>query len=141
MSYAFAPGLQAGVYQRLVGDAALGAAGRRRDLRRAAGAWADGRPAADYVTLGEERVRANGTKTSDGRDPRLHGDGAFRARRVRRGEADRGGGLRCLVDAPLALEAGRLVALRFLRAGAERGPAPEKRRVTLRFRAVVDQDD
>ena len=47
----------------------------------------------------------------------------------------------CLVDAPLALEPGRLVALRFLRAGAERGPAPEKRKVTLRFRAVVDQDD
>ena len=43
-------------------------------------------------------------------------------------------------DAPLALEAGRLVALRFLRAGAERGRAPEKRRVSLRFRAVVDQD-
>ncbi len=35
---------------------------------------------------------------------------------------------------------GRLVALRFLRAAAERGPAPEKRKVSLRFRAVVDQD-
>ena len=46
-----------------------------------------------------------------------------------------------LVDAPLALEAGRLVALRFLRAGAERGAAPARRKVTLRFRAVVDQDD
>ena len=44
-------------------------------------------------------------------------------------------------DTPLALDAGRLVALRFLRAGAERGPAPEKRKVTLRFRAVVDQDN
>ena len=46
----------------------------------------------------------------------------------------------CLVDAPLVLDAGRLVALRFLRAGAERGPAPEKRKVTLRFRAVVDHE-
>jgi hypothetical protein len=46
-----------------------------------------------------------------------------------------------LVDAPLPFEGGRLVGLRFLRAGAERGPAPTKRTVTLRFRAVVDQDD
>ena len=46
----------------------------------------------------------------------------------------------CLIDAPMALESGRLVALRFVRAAAERGPAPEKRRVALRFRAVVDQD-
>ena len=45
-----------------------------------------------------------------------------------------------LVDAPLALGAGRLVALHFLRAGAERGRAPEKRKITLRFRAVVDGD-
>ncbi len=45
-----------------------------------------------------------------------------------------------LVDAPLALDAGRLVALRFLRASAERGRAPVKRRVVLRFRAVVDGD-
>ena len=67
--------------------------GRRRDLRRAARPGR-GRPAPDYVTLGEETVRANGTKTSAGRDARLHGDRAFRARRVRGGEADRGGGLR-----------------------------------------------
>jgi hypothetical protein len=45
-----------------------------------------------------------------------------------------------LVDAPLALASGRLVALRFLRASAERGRPPVKRRVVLRFRAVVDED-
>ena len=35
---------------------------------------------------------------------------------------------------------GVLVGLRFLRAKATRGPAPEKRQVTLRFRAVLDQN-
>ena len=45
-----------------------------------------------------------------------------------------------LIDAPLALASGHLVALRFLAAKAERGRAPEKRKVSLRFRAVVDQN-
>ena len=46
-----------------------------------------------------------------------------------------------LTGAPLSLQAGRVVALRFLSARAERAKAPEKRRVTLRFRATLDQDD
>ena len=140
MSFAFAPGLQAKVYQRLVGDAALGALvdGAIFDAPLA---WAEDDQRTDYVTLGEETVRANGTKTSAGA---IHDfvvtvhsarDGFDAAKRIAAAVCA------CLVDAPLALETGRLVALRFLRAGAERGPAPEKRKVTLRFRAVVDQDD
>jgi hypothetical protein len=46
-----------------------------------------------------------------------------------------------LVDAPLALSQGALIDLRVLQAKAERGRAPEKRKVSLRFRAIVDQDD
>jgi uncharacterized protein DUF3168 len=135
VSYAFSAGLQAAVYQRLLGDAALGAlVGEIHDAPVAVA------PDADYVTLGEESVRANDTKTSFGA---LHDftvtvhsarDGFDAAKRIAAAVCA------CLVDAPLALEAGRLVGLRFLRAGAERGPAPEKRKVTLRFRAVVDQD-
>ena len=73
------------------------------------------------MTLGEETVRANDTKTSAGA---LHDftvtvhsgrDGFDGAKRVAAAVCA------ALVDAPLALEAGRLVALRFLRAGAERG--------------------
>ena len=134
MSY-FSAGLQAAVYQRLVGDAALSAL-----VTAIHDAPIGVAPDADYVTLGEETVRANDTKTSLGA---LHDftvtvhsarDGFETAKRIAAAVCA------CLVDAPLALEAGRLVALRFLRAGAERGPAPGKRKVTLRFRAVVDQD-
>jgi hypothetical protein len=136
MSYGFSAGLQAAVFQRLVGDVALaglvGGAVFDAPLTVA--------PDADYVMIGEESVRANDTKTSVGA---LH-DFTVTVHSARDGfeAAKRIAGAVCaaLVDAPLALEAGRLVALRFLRAGAERGPAPEKRKVTLRFRAVVDQD-
>jgi hypothetical protein len=138
MSSAWSAELQAAVYQRLVGDAALAA------LVGAAiydAPLADGAVQADYVTLGEETVRANDTVTSRGAvhefSVAVHSgrDGFDSAKRIA------GAVCNCLVDAPLALDGGRVVALRFFRASAVRGPAPEKRRVALRFSAVVDQDD
>ena len=137
MSFAFSAGLQAGVFARLRDDAAVAAL--------IGGAIFDAPPPLDpeeteYVLLGEETVRSNGTKTSDGA---LHDftvtvvsgrDGFDGAKRVAAAVCA------ALIDAPMALDAGRLVALRFLRAGAVRGPAPARRKVTLRFRAVVDQD-
>jgi hypothetical protein len=133
MSFAFSAGLQAAVYQRLAGDAGLaGTAILDAPL--------EGGAATDYVTLGEETVRANDTKTSRGA---VH-DFAVTVHSGRDGfdTAKRIAAAVCasLVDAPLALAEGRLVAMRFLRAAATRGPAPEKRRIALRFRAVVDQD-
>jgi hypothetical protein len=140
VSYALSAGLQAAVYRRLAGDAELAAlAGGAIYDAPPEGAPADGMP--DYVTLGAETVRPNDTMTSVGA---LHDftvtvhsarDGFERAKRIAATVCA------CLVDAPLALDGGRLVALRFLRATAERGRAPEKRRVSLRFRAVVDRDD
>jgi hypothetical protein len=138
MSYALAAELQARVFARLAGDAAVaGLVGS---------AIYDAPPAlapaeTDYVLLGEETVRDNGTKTSGGAihdfSVSVHSgrDGFAHVKRVAEAVCA------ALVDAPLALGAGRLVALRFLRAGAERGRAPEKRKVILRFRAVVDRDD
>lgn len=137
MSYAFAAGLQARIFARLQADADLAAL--------TGGAIFDAPPPlapeeTDYVLLGEETVRANDTKTSVGA---LHDfsvtvvsgrDGFDWVKRVA------GAACLALVDAPLTLDAGRLVALRFLRASAERGAAPNRRKVTLRFRAVVDQD-
>ena len=137
MSYLFAAGLQAKVYERLAGDAALaelvGTAIHDAPLKPGPeGA------ARDYVTLGEETVRANDTKTSTGA---LH-DFTVTVHSARDGfdTAKRIAAAVCasLVDAPLVLDPGRLVALRFLRAGAERGPSPEKRKISMRFRAVVD---
>lgn len=140
MSYAFSVGLQAAVYQRLAGDADLvslvGSGIHDAPLELGPGA-----EAGDHVTLGEERVRANGTKTSDGAvhdfDVAVHSgcDGFDTAKRIAAAVCA------CLVDAPLTLDRGRLVGLRFLSARAERGPAPVKRRISLRFRAVVDSDD
>ena len=138
MSFAFSTGLQGKIFERLTADAGLtalvGGAIYDAPLQPATDA------APDFVTLGEETVRANDTKTSSGAihdfTVTVHSarDGFDAAKRIAAAICA------CLVDAPLALEAGRLVALRFLRAGAERGRAPEKRRVSLRFRAVVDHE-
>ena len=138
MSYALGAGLQAQVFARLAGDAAIAAL--------IGEAIYDAPPplppeATDYVLLGDETVRDNGTKTNAGAvhdfSVIVHSgrDGFDHAKRVAAAICG------ALVDAPLALQGGHLVALRFLRAGAERGPAPTKRTVILRFRAVVDQDD
>lgn len=138
MSYQFAAGLQAAVYARLSGDAAVTAlaSGGIHDAALERGVVAE-----DFVTLGEERARANDTKTSRGAihefEVGVHSirDGFQRAKRI--------AGAICasLTNGSLPLEAGRVVALRFVSARAERGRAPEKRKVTLRFRAVVDEDD
>ncbi len=139
MSCAFSFGLQRAVYDRLAGDLELTAL--------VGGAIHDAPPEvpvadrpADYVTLGEETVRPFGTKTSLGAihdfDVNVHSsrDGFERAKAIASAVCG------ALVDAPIGVEGGRLVALRFLRARADRGPAPERRRIALRFRAVVDED-
>lgn len=136
MTFSHSLDLQARVYARLAGDAALAGL---------VGSAIYDAPPPDapetYVTLGTETVRDFGTMTSAGA---LHdftvsvhsrNDGFEAPKRIAAAVCA------ALVDASLALETGKLVALRFLRAGAERGRSPERRRVTLRFRAVVDQDD
>lgn len=140
MSSLFSADLQAAVYRRLTGDAVL--------ANLIGGAIHDAPPdgprggdAPDHVTLGEETVRPNDTMTSHGA---LHDftvtvhsarDGFERAKRIAAAVCE------SLVDADLAIDGGRVVALRFLRATAERGRAPARRRIALRFRAVVDQND
>jgi hypothetical protein len=137
VSYAFASGLQAGIFARLAGDATLAQLIDDR-IHDAPLALAPGDT--EYVTIGEESVRDFATKTSDGA---IH-DFTVTAHSGRDGfdGVKRVAAAVCaaLVDAPLALASGRLVALRFLRASAERGRPPVKRRVVLRFRAVVDED-
>jgi hypothetical protein len=96
--------------------------------------------APDHITLGEELVRANNTKTSVGAvhdiSVTVHSqrDGFETAKKLAAAVCE------SLIDAPLQLTRGNLVSLRFLQAKAERGRSPEKRKVALRFRAVVDQD-
>ena len=140
MSYVFSAGLQAAVYQRLTGDAALstlvGTAIYDSPLEHA-----PDQIAPDHITLGEETVRANDTATSRGATHdftvTVHSgrDGFDAVKKIA------GAVCSSLVDAQLSLDEGQLVALRFLQARAVRGRAPVKRKVTLRFRAVVDLDN
>jgi hypothetical protein len=138
MTLRHAGALQSAVYARLAGDPALGAL--------IGGAVYDAPPepagaaALAHVTLGEERVRPFDTKTSRGARHEfavtVHSgaDGFATAKTVAAAVCD------ALVEAPLALGTGHLVSITFVRAAAERGPAPEKRRVSLLFRAVIDQN-
>jgi hypothetical protein len=140
VSCTFAADLQAAIYTRLTGDRELWDLVGDRIYDAPLEAEED-ETMPDHVTLGEESVRPWSSKTSDGA---VHDfDVAVHSRRDGFSTAKRIAGAICaaLVDAPLAVDAGRVVALRFVRAKSERGRAPEKRKVTLRFRAVIDQDD
>ncbi|TPE50724.1 DUF3168 domain-containing protein [Amaricoccus solimangrovi] len=138
MTLSFGVGLQAAVHARLVSDAALAA------LIGAAVYDAPPDPARvarlAHVTLGEERVRPFDTKTSSGAEHdfavTVHSgeDGFATAKRIAAAVCA------ALVDAPLSLAHGKLVSISFRRATAERAAAPEKRRVSLMFRAIIDQD-
>ena len=118
MSYAYAGGLQARVYQRLIDDPALSAlvGGAVYDAPLEPALAAAG---PDYVTLGEETVRPNGTKTSRGAIHDFTVTVHSGPRRVRGGEGDRGGGLR-LPDRRAAGARGRAAGRRC----ASCAPAP-----------------
>lgn len=140
MSYEYAAGLQAAIYQRLIGDMALESLIGNQIYDAPLEGKGD-EVAPDHVTLGEEMTRAWTTKTSAGAvhdfDVTVHSgrDGFDAAKKIA------GAVCAALVDAPLVVPGGRVVSLRFLRAKAERNTAPEKRRVSLRFRAVLDEDN
>jgi len=139
MTYRYSAGLQAAIYERLAGDAALGEL--IGDAIYDAPLDEPENAARDHITLGDESIRSFDTKTSFGAihdfNVRVHSarDGFETAKRI--------AAVVCaaLVDAPLTLAEGRLVSTRFLRAKAERGAAPEKPRISLLFRAVVDQSN
>ncbi len=139
MSYALSAALQAAVYRRLSADPSVSAL-VGSEIYDAPLERARGQAAPDHITLGEDDARPNDTVTSRGA---IHDFGvSVHSGRDGFDAVKRIAGAVCesLVDAPLEIGGGHLVALRFLRAKAERGPAPEKRKVTLRFRAVIDLD-
>jgi hypothetical protein len=138
MTYALSSPLQAAVYAALQASPAVTAltGGRIHDAVPHGAAVAD--PSAVYVTLGEELVRP-----FDARDMRggTH-DFSVTVHSGRDGfaEAKAAAGAICdaLIDAPLVLTRGRLVGLRFVQGQALRGRGPERRRIALRFRAIVE---
>jgi hypothetical protein len=137
MTYATAWALQEAVFQRLRAHpgltALVGAA-----IHDAPPHSAAGDPEGEYVTLGEELVRPFGSAERRGGTHDftvlVHSgrDGFQRAKAIAGAVCD------ALIDAPLTLARGHLVALRFRQAQAARGRGPERRRIVLRFQAVIE---
>lgn len=136
MSYAISSALQTAIYQRLSGDATLGALVGMAIYD----AVPSGPLPALYVTLGQERVRDRSDMTGAGaeHDLSVHvisdAPGFQQAKEAAAAISD------ALVDAGLSLTRGTLVGLRFLRARALRDTNAGTRRIELTFRARVDDN-
>ena len=134
MSYASAEALQEAVHHKLSNDAALAAL--------VGGAIYDALPAGPlpqtYVAIGPEDVRDRSDGTGQGAWHRLtvavvtEASGFRTAKQAAAAIGD------ALIDAPLALSQGRLVALNFQRARARRADRGRLRRIDLTFRARLD---
>jgi len=135
MSYGIAAALQAAVWQRLSGDAAL--------VALVGGAIFDAPPPgplpATYVVLGPEEARARADASGQGAWHRFTVSVVTDAAGFQGAKAVAGAVSDALIDAPLALTRGRLVALNFDRARAWRAGAGDRRRIDLRFRARVEE--
>lgn len=137
MSFALSADLQGAVFQALAGDAAL-AVLVGAEIYDAPLPVGGALPVGEYVTLGEEIVKPFNSMTSQGGvhdfDVTVHStaNGFGAAKTV-------GGAIGAvLIDANLTVTGGALISLRFLKARARRGVAPELRRIEMRFRAVVE---
>jgi len=134
VSYGVAAALQAAVYQRLAGDAALaGLVG---------GAIYDAVPPGPlpetYVSLGEEDARDRSDMTGDGALHSFTVSVVTTVAGFAGAKAAAGAISDALVDADMALSRGILVSLTFDRARARRVEDGDVRRIDLTFRARVD---
>ena len=137
MSLALSGELQGAIYGALSGDLAL-AALVGAEIYDAPLPIGGALPLGEHVTLGEEVVKPFGSATSSGGvhdfDVVVHSTAnGFAAAKLVAAAVDA-----VLVDANLPLVGGHLVSLRFVKAKAKRGIAPELRRIEMRFRAVVE---
>lgn len=136
MSYGMAAALQGAVFQALVADTALaGIVGT--DIYDA---LPSGAVPSLFVALGPEVVRDRSDKTGAGAEHEFtvsvitDASGFAAAKLAAASVSD------ALVDAPLVLARGTLVALNFLRAKALRVGAADQRRIDLTFKALVEDD-
>ena len=136
MSYASAAALQAAVYQRLVGDAAVGAP--------FGAALHDpvppGPPPTTYLSPGPEDARDRSDKTGAGAEHDFTISVVTDAAGFQGAKALAGAVSDALVGAELVLTRGQVVDLWFLRARARRVGAADQRRIDMWFRARVDLD-
>ena len=137
MSLALSGELQGAIYTALIGDAALVAL-VGAEIYDAPLPSGGALPQGEHVTLGEEVVKPFGSATSSGGvhdfDVVVHSTAnGFSAVKVVAAAVSV-----ILVDANFVIPGGHLVSLRFVKAKAKRGVAPELRRIEMRFRAVVE---
>ncbi|MFN3642333.1 MAG: DUF3168 domain-containing protein [Gemmobacter sp.] len=134
MSYAMAAALQAAVYDRLSGDAALaGLVG---------GAVYDAVPPGEgpgtFVLLGPEEVRDASDRSGAGAEHRFTVSVVSRKAGFAVAKAAAAAISDALLGPPLALARGRVAGLWFLSARARREGAGAVRRIDLVFRARVE---
>ena len=134
MSYRAGAALQAAIWERLTGDAALAAlvGGAIHD------APPEGPLAGTHVLLGPEEVRPAGDGTGGGAEHRLVVSVITDAAGFRAAKAAAGAVSGALDGAAMALAEGRLVSMQFLRAVARRDDRAARRRIDLTFRARVE---
>lgn len=136
MSYAMSAALQGAVFQQLTTDAALSGlvGGHVFD------AVPSGEVPETYVSLGPELVRDRSDKTNAGAEHEFTitvyttEAGFSGAKEVAAAICD------ALVDAPLSLSRGHLVALNFFKAQAVRDRKGSGRRIDIKFRARVEDN-
>jgi hypothetical protein len=134
MSYGMAAALQAAVYDRLAGDAALAAlvGGAVHD------AVPPGEGPATFVLIGPEEVRDASDASGAGAEHRLTVSVVSRKAGFAVAKAAAAAVSDALVGAALTLARGRLVGLWFVSARARREAAGAVRRIDLVFRARVE---
>ncbi|SFP48897.1 DUF3168 domain-containing protein [Tranquillimonas alkanivorans] len=137
MSYGMAGVLQEAVFQRLRGDTALQALVGAEVFDAVPG----GTLPATYVVVGEEDVRDRSDATGGGARHDFTVSVVSDASGFATAKAAAGAVSDALVDAGLTLARGRLVGLWFLRAKADRTGAGDGRRIDLRFRARVEDEE
>lgn len=137
MSYGMAAALQAAVYGRLAGDAALTAL--------VGAAVFDTAPAgpvpALYVALGPEDARDRSDFIGRGAEHEFVVSVVADAGGFQPAKAAAAAVSDALIDAPLVLTRGRLVSLRFARATARTAEQGLLRRIDLRFRAQLEDEE
>ncbi|WP_068116576.1 DUF3168 domain-containing protein [Tropicimonas marinistellae] len=136
MSYGTAAALQSAIYQHLQADSTLSGLVDAEIYD----AVPTGAVPALYISLGPETVTPAGDKTGEGAKHRFtvsvvaESGGFLAAKDVAVAVSD------ALHGAAPTLGRGRIVQMRFLKATAQRVGAGTKRRIDLRFEALVEDD-
>lgn len=136
MSYGASAALQAAIYQALISDATLaGLVGTN-----VYDALPSGTVPTLYVSLGPEFVRDRSDKSGGGAQHQFTVSVVTDAAGFATAKEAAGAVSDALVDAPLTLTRGSLIALNFYRARAVRIGTADERRIDLTFQARVQDD-